>query len=216
MKKVLKNTALNVLILWFIAIFNFICFDGARTATEFIEGVGKSVEVAATITNSEMYTENDEGMERDYWHSFVTYEHNGEVYNNVFYERTDSKPKIGKEVTVKLNSENPDKVLPDGFEFIISIVTSMIFLSVITFVLFWLIKRLIAGCIKTTQDSKIPAIAAGVFVLIKLTTESLVFYIRHNSVVFAVFSLVAAVVLAVILKIDSSPEDKKIDLKNQI
>ena len=194
----MKKVAFLLLALLFIAIFNSICFNGARKAAAVFESGADTVEIGATITHSKMYTEVDEGTENDYWHAYVSYEYNGVEYTDVFYERMDDPPDIGEDVTVKINPEVPNELLPDSWEFILVLIISPIFLSIITVALFYIIELLADRLFRNEPKKDLYAkIVAGIFVLSKMVIESLVFYGIHNSIVFAMFSLVAGCSLIV-------------------
>ena len=96
----MKKTAIVLLALFFIAIFNSICFNGARKAATVFESGTNTIEIEATITGSEKYTEVDEGTENDYWHAKVSYEYNGIEYSDVFYDRMEKPPTLGENVLI--------------------------------------------------------------------------------------------------------------------
>ena len=85
MKQNVKDIIFGLIVLFFVAIFNSICFMGARDADKVHESRGKSVELTAVITSSDKYTETDEGFERDYWHANVSYDYDGEHYSGVVF-----------------------------------------------------------------------------------------------------------------------------------
>jgi len=180
-----------------IVIFNYICFDGAKKATASIKAKDNSVTLEATITSSESYVEIDEGMEREYWHANVTYTYKGITYSEVHYESTERRPEIGKAVTVKIDPENPGELLPDATETVLSMILSPIFLTGVTIVLYFLVKciaKWIAAICRMHSD-RFAKTTAFVLVCGKLIGESFAFYNKHDSLVFAVFSLIAATAL---------------------
>lgn len=194
----MKKIAIVLLSLLFIAIVNFVCFDGARKAVAVFKSGTDTIEIEATITSSEKYTEIDEGIENDYWHAKVSYKYNGIEYSDVFYDRMEKPPTLGEGVLVKINPEVPNEVLPDYVEFILSLIISPVFLSITTIAIFVIMDFITNLLFKDKKKGGLfSQIIAALFVLSKLIIESVVFYNKHNSIVFAVFSLIAGCSLAV-------------------
>lgn len=195
MKLSAKDILLCAFVLMILAIFNFICFDGARNVTASYQAKDTCVTLQATITSSDHYTEIDEGFERDYWHANVTYTYNGITYSGVYYDHTYREPEIGKVVTVSIDPENPGELLPDRAEMTLSLILSPVFLTGVTIGLYYWVCSVIEilNAAKDHRDEQREKGIALLFVGIKLVIESVVFYNKHDSLVFAIFSLIAAV-----------------------
>ena len=196
MKSKIKNFLITLLAFGFLAMFNWICFDGAEKSAKIFNTQDTCVEIEATITSSEKYTEIDEGFEDDYWHANVSYKYKGVSYSGVFYDSMEKPPKIGKKVNVKIDPKNPGELLPDNTEFTLSLILSPIFLSFITFGLFLAIKGFAETVLKKFErESEFRATyIAALFIACKLLIESYSFYNKHNSIVYAVFSIIAVIV----------------------
>ena len=115
---------LTVFILALIFLFNFIAFDGAKNVAVVINTKSRAVELQATITSSEHYTDSDaDGYETDRWEEKVSYTYNGTEYRDVLYDSSSGSSRLGKVVTVKIDPNNPDELLPDAFNFLLSAVS---------------------------------------------------------------------------------------------
>ncbi len=220
MKKLSQSTFIVILlgafILTIVALFNWICLDGAKDVAAVVNAKDSTVTLEATITSSESYVEFDEGTEKKYWHENVSYTYDGKEYSGVYYNRTERKPEIGKVVTVKIDSKNPGELLPDKLEFLLCAILSPIFLACVTIVLYFIIingiKRILTVCGK--QKESLAKTLALLFIGSKMVIESIVFYNNHNSAVFAVFSLIAALSLYFFVLRKSNNLEKESNTQN--
>lgn len=173
-------------------LFTWISFDGAANTAAVIAAKDRVVKLNATITSSDMYTETDEGYEREYWNAKVSYTYNGVLYEGVFYKRFNSQPQIGKEVAVKIDPYEPQKLLPSNGELGLSVVLSPVFLSGVSIALYYLIysgvESILAKGGKLSKKAKtIPLTGVGLILL----AESVIFYNTNSSFVYLVFALIA-------------------------
>lgn len=189
MKAKLKTLFLVLLALGAMAMFSWISFLGARNATAVLRARDTRVELTATITGAKRYVEVDEGVDREYWHAQVSYTYNGVDYRNVHYDRQDNPPTIGKVVTVSIDPANPGELLPDGVEVGLSVLLSPLFLMGVTAALYHLLKWMLTTRLRGGEATA--GVVAAVFAVCTLVAESLIYYLQHDSAVFAVFSLVA-------------------------
>lgn len=195
MKKLSRGSILGwAAILLFYGIFCFIVYDGAnKVATR---NNTDHVEISATISSVDHYTEIDEGFEEDRYKSYVSYDYEGEHYSYVYYDDSHSKPKLGKTVTVLIDPENPGELLPDNTEYGLSLILSPLFLAGLTGLAWWFIREKLKE--KEPDDPDIDKRsrrnALGIVASV-LATLSLWFYSAKDSLVLLGFSAVALVIV---------------------
>ena len=174
-------------------LFNWISIDEAIDAAKVIQTRNTYVEIQATISSYDERTEIDEGYESVYYDIYVSYEHNGKEYSGVRYDSSYSEPELGKVVTVRIDPENPGVLLADKTEFGLIILIIPIFLAIITGVVYFFSRSVAEFLLKKfgVINESIPRIFALIFVGCKVIAESLIFYVKYSSIIFAVFSLIA-------------------------
>lgn len=194
MKGKVKIVLLGLVFLLLAAMFNSICFLGAKNITSIIKSRNTAVTVEAVITSSERYVDVDEGVEDEYWHANVTYTYDGVEYSGVHYDRTEKPPQIGKAVTVKIDPNKPGELLPDGIETAISAIISPVFLAGLTIGLYLGIRFFVDWVLglRDKQNKRLAKTIALMVIGGKLVVESLVYFVHYDSLSFAVFSLIAA------------------------
>ncbi|MBQ1280691.1 MAG: DUF3592 domain-containing protein [Oscillospiraceae bacterium] len=177
-------------------LFNSIAFHGAKTVAASVNAKDTAVTLRATITGTELEVEEDtDGIDREYWKTDVTYTYNGIEYSGVHYDNLKSEPQLGKTVSVRIDPDAPGKLLPFASDTVISAILSPIFLTAVTAALYLMIKSVLNWLaeMRGWQDQGRCKAFALLFLGIKLAAESLVFYLVRASLVYAVFSLIAAV-----------------------
>ena len=195
-------------------LFLFACIDGAKDVSVSLDAADREVELQATITSTEKYTEIDEGMETDYWKTYVSYDYNGQHYSYVYYDQLRSEPALGKVVTVRIDPNNPGELLPSHGEFILSMLMSPLFLAGISYLGYAFLQSVLPRLLKKKNDD-IPAEEhaydkPAFFIIVGLLAIiSLICYHQQGSLVFAVFSLVAIVLLALLNRYLSKKDAKE-------
>ena len=212
MKKSVKISLIYMGCFLIIGIFNMICFSGAETVTEILQTKDTAVELNAVISDYTETTETDaDGFESTVWETYVSYIYDGNEYSGVRYDTKHSKPEIGTVVTVRIDSEYPDELLPDKTEVKLSAIISPIFLAATSISIFLLLKSLIDSILekRETADKTAAKVIPALFVAVKLIAESIVFYNKNNSLVFAVFSAVAVVLIALVILFRKRKQKRK-------
>lgn len=213
MKKIL-HIFLIIFLIISVCCLTVACFAGAKSTSDSLRVGNNSVKLNATITSKEHYVDVDEGYESDRWKVYVSYRFEGEEYSHIYYDTVTSEPEYGKVVSVGIDPNNPDELLPGGFEFVSAIIVSPLILSAISIFVGFCAKNLITTIIekknpKVSGSHRTSDILSVVAVLVLLVAESVAFYIWQGSFVYAVFSVIALVVTIMFMLISNRKKSKK-------
>lgn len=207
-KSIIVLICLGVIVLTYI--FNWICFDGAVTVTRYNNAHSKET-IEAVVTRVAK-GEDDNGY---YWERYISYTFEGVEYNDVYYDTHSREQNTGETVWVEINPELPGELVPDDGDYYISLIISPIFLAVIMLVLYYLISSFIPEMFKYTdgaKNNKFSGVAIGI-IAVKQIVESIVFYNRNNSFIYAIFSGIAGVAFVVTLTLVSK---KRTNPENEV
>lgn len=162
-------------VILFLAMFLFITIDGANKVSDVYTTGSNAVSLKATISSYDERTEFDEGYESTSYDLFVSYEYEGKSYSDVRYDNSYRKPKLGKEVTVKIDPKNPGELLPDAAEYNLSLVLSPIFLSLISLVCYITLRDFFSQRTNSENAKTLAfALIAGLMLFIS--------WLHHNAV----------------------------------
>ncbi len=186
-------------VIFVVATFNMMAFDNVAVVAKYNDKRNEPVEAVITEANE---IENDDG---NYWCSFVSYTYNGVEYKDVFYDNPTSEPRIGTEVLVHINPENPDEIVPDKEDAWFSGISSFIILSIILgglYIGLYILIGALITCILEKCGSKksgstllLPAVVLAV----KQIIESVYFYKQYDSFLYAILS--AIIILLIIVSV---------------
>ena len=93
---------------------------------EYHRDIDHVTEISAVVTNIDESVATEGGSE---YSIYVSYNHNGSGYSNVYWKTTDSEADfpIGSTVTVKISENNPDKIFKGAFDRYFSLVFPLFF-----------------------------------------------------------------------------------------
>ncbi len=200
----------SILIMFFLVMvvlsLTMACYAASDDVAAFYAAKDRYVELEAKISSFDHYVETDEGFEQDYWRTYVSYTYNGNEYTGVEYETLRSEPEIGKAVKVRIDPEIPNELLPNTASLGLAVVLAPAFLTLLSLAGLYLtgegIQKVASKLAPNKQLPLTVTVVIGLLVVgAVLFVESLVFYIREESLCYGVFSLIALVVSAVVFTI---------------
>lgn len=177
------------ILLWGLMLFAVL--DGADDVSHTLQVGDQAVSVEATITRADKHTDIDEGVSRDYWNIFISYDYKGQSYTGVPYGSVQNEPKLGKTITVELDPDNPGTPLPDRAEFVLSMIMSPIFLAGLVCLAYLYLKSWLEKFFPQEQDSQ--AVKKWVYSIvgILLLLGNIFYHTQTQSLVFPGFTLAA-------------------------
>lgn len=221
--KFLKVIIICIAALSCLMMLTYICFTGSEDASKMYLAKNRYVKLDAVITNSEHYTYDDEGTEKDRFRVYVSYDFDSEHYSNVHYDNARSKPTLGEKVSVRIDPENPNELLPDSFDLVSIFFVVPVFLLAMSLTFYFSSKYFLHKLFskplpeKSISETAVSLISIAVVIAI-LSFESVLFYIIYDSFAFLNFAFIALILtlfILLFLKIQAKKSNNSSDKHHQ-